>query len=86
MALGNYCMHVTIFDTFAPDVLNSLQKNMCICRMVHQLRILAVFQSTEYSTLHSLKCSDMPYVTLRTIHCFNFVTFFGLIQNFSEKT
>jgi len=25
MALGNYQMHVTMFNTFAPDVLQSLQ-------------------------------------------------------------
>jgi len=43
MAMGNYQMHATMFNTFAPDVLNSLQnKNMCTCT-VHQLRILVYF-------------------------------------------
>jgi len=39
MALGNPRMHATMFNTFAPDVLNSLQnKKMCTCT-VHQRQI-----------------------------------------------
>jgi len=29
MALGNYQTHANMFDTFAPDVLNSLQNKKC---------------------------------------------------------
>jgi len=40
MSLGNYWMHATMFNTFAPDVLNYLQnKKMCTCT-AHQLQIL----------------------------------------------
>jgi len=32
MGLGNYRTHVAMFNTFAPDVLNSLQnQKMCTC-------------------------------------------------------
>jgi len=40
MALDKYWTHSTMFNTFAPDVLNSLQnKKTCTCT-VHQLQIL----------------------------------------------
>jgi len=29
MALGNYRMHATMFNTFVPDVLNSQQNKKC---------------------------------------------------------
>jgi len=53
MALGNYCTYVTMFDTFAPDVLNSLQKKkMCTCT-VHQLWILV------YISKHWAQCTSV---------------------------
>jgi len=36
MALGNFQMHATMFNTFALDVLNSLQnEKMCTCSLLY---------------------------------------------------
>jgi len=54
MALGNYQMHATMFNTFAPDMLNSLQnKKMCTCAL-HQLQIIVFFSKT----LSTVQCSQ----------------------------
>jgi len=65
MTWDNDPTHATTFNTFAPDVLNSLQNNIrCTCT-VHQLWILVsfdglLFWSTVDCTLHISKCRIMP--------------------------
>jgi len=55
MALDNDLTHASMFNTFAPDVLNSLQnKNWCTCT-VRQLRILVSFDDYYFSkALHTV--------------------------------
>ena len=77
MTLGNYRMHATMFNTFARDVFSSLQNKKCAPVLYTNFEFQFIFRSIEHSTLRSLKCRYMPYVTLRTMHGFVFVTCLG---------
>jgi len=57
--------HATVFNTFALDVLNYLQKKMVdqCCTSTSNFCFLCrlkLFQSTAHSTLHNLTCKIMP--------------------------
>jgi len=65
-------MHATVFNTFVPDVLNSLQNKKSAPVLSTNFEFSFYFRSTEHSTLHSLKYGCMLYVGLWTVYCFQF--------------
>jgi len=65
-------MHATVFNTFVPDVLNSLQNKKSAPVLSTNFEFSFYFLSTEHSTLHSLKYGCMLYVGLWTVYCFQF--------------